>query len=56
MPHYGRGIAYASLNKLKGPNAQRELYHEDANRAPVSCSNFPNRIFDVLTAILDGEI
>ncbi|KAL6903855.1 hypothetical protein GGI43DRAFT_421394 [Trichoderma evansii] len=59
MTHYGKGIAYASLNRLEAADAQRELYHKAAKRVPDSRLDFPNRIVDVLkvaTAMLNGEI
>ncbi|RKU49566.1 hypothetical protein DL546_009320 [Coniochaeta pulveracea] len=59
MTYYGKGVAYAALNRLQEADAQRELYREAAKRVPESRLDYPNRIVDVLkvaTAMLDGEI
>ncbi|TVY60014.1 hypothetical protein Focb16_v003221 [Fusarium oxysporum f. sp. cubense] len=59
MAYYGKGIAFASLNKLEKADAQRGLFREAAKHVPVSRLDYPNRIVDVLkvaTAMLDGEI
>jgi tetratricopeptide (TPR) repeat protein len=57
--HYGKGIAYAALNRIEEAREQQALYLEAIARVPASRMVFPNKASDVFkigTAMLSGEI
>ncbi|KAK1139700.1 hypothetical protein N8T08_000507, partial [Aspergillus melleus] len=59
MIHYGKGIAWAAMGKVKKADHERMLYHAAVKTVPPSRKDFPNLIHDVFkvaTAMLDGEI
>lgn len=57
--HYGRGIAFAALRKVKNAIEERDRYTEAVGRVPPERLMFPNKASDVLkvgSAMLNGEI
>jgi tetratricopeptide (TPR) repeat protein len=59
MYHYAKGVAYASLKRLREADEQRQLFHDSFRRIPSQRKVFNNCAHNILAVgekMLDGEL
>jgi tetratricopeptide (TPR) repeat protein len=59
MYHYAKGVAYASLKRLREADEERQLFHDSFRRIPSQRKVFNNSAHSILAVgekMLDGEL